>query len=92
MTDQAPSFPADIDVVIVAHDNLEPLRATLDSIAAAGCPPSQVMLVDVASTDGTSAWVAEQWPGVRLIRLDVNNGPTPAATPASGPRRGGSCC
>jgi len=77
MTTTTPSFPPDIDVVIVAHNNLEPLRATLDSIAGAGCPSAQISLVDVASTDGTAAWAAETWPGIRVIRLDTNNGPDP---------------
>ena len=77
MVTATPAFPADIDVVIVAHNNLDPLRATLDSIAAAGCPAGQIILVDVASTDGTAAWAADAWPGVRVIRLDTNNGPDP---------------
>jgi GT2 family glycosyltransferase len=72
-----PAFPADVDVVIVAHNNLEPLRATLESIAAAGCPAGQTILVDVASTDGTGTWAAQRWPGICVIRLDTNNGPDP---------------
>jgi GT2 family glycosyltransferase len=77
MPTSTPAFPADVDVVIVAHNNLEPLRATLGSVAAAGCPAAQILLVDVASTDGTAAWAAEAWPGARVIRLDTNNGPDP---------------
>lgn len=77
MAETLSAFPADIDVVVVAHNNLEPLRATLASIAAAGCPQAQVILVDVASTDGTADWAAAEWPGVRVIRLEVNNGPDP---------------
>ena len=46
-------FPGDIQVAIVAHDNLGSLPATLQSLAAAGCPLDRVTVVDVASADGT---------------------------------------
>ena len=57
------TFPADVDVAIVAHDNLAVLPATLASLADAGCPPDRITVVDVASTDGTGAWLARDWPG-----------------------------
>ena len=71
------TVPDDVDVVIVAHDNLAALPATLASLAAAGCPADRITIVDVASTDGTDAWLVLEWPGVRVRRLDRNDGPSP---------------
>lgn len=72
-----PGFPADVAVAIVSHNNLKPLPGTLDSLAAAGCPPSQIAVVDVASTDGTDEWLKSNWPGVTVHRLERNDGPGP---------------
>jgi len=73
----ATTFPSDVDVAIVAHDNLAVLPATLASLADAGCPPDRITVVDVASTDGTGAWLARDWPRTRVRRLDKNAGPSP---------------
>ena len=70
-------FPADVDVAIVAHNNLDALPATLTSLADAGCPADRITVVDVASTDGTGDWLARQWPGVRHRWLERNDGPSP---------------
>ena len=70
-------FPSDVDVAIVAHDNLAALPATLASLTAAGCPPDRITVVDVLSTDGTAEWLAREWPRVRVRRLDRNDGPSP---------------
>jgi GT2 family glycosyltransferase len=72
-----PGFPGDVAVAIVSHDNLKPLPGTLESLAAAGCPPSQIAVVDVASTDGTSDWLKRNWPDVTVHRLETNDGPSP---------------
>jgi GT2 family glycosyltransferase len=72
-----PEFPPDVDVAIVAHNNAGILPATLASVAAAGCPADRITVVDVASTDGTADWLAREWPAVRVIRLDRNDGPSP---------------
>jgi GT2 family glycosyltransferase len=72
-----PDFPSDVDVAIVAHNNLAILPATLRSLAEAGCRPDRITVVDVASTDGTGAWIAREWPDVRVRRLAENHGPSP---------------
>jgi hypothetical protein len=72
-----PDFPSDVDVAIVAHNNLAILPATLTSLAEAGCPRDRITVVDVASTDGTGEWIAREWPGVRVRRLSENHGPSP---------------
>jgi len=77
-TPGAPAFPDDVEVAVVSHNGREALPATLDALAAAGCPPQRITIVDVASTDGTAAWLAAERPGVRVRRLDRNDGPNPA--------------
>src|SRR5262245_42889921 len=72
-----PEFPSDVDVAVVAHNNLAMLPATLTSLAEAGCPRDRITVVDVASTDGTGDWIAREWPGVKVRRLSENHGPTP---------------
>ena len=70
-------FPDDVDVAIVAHNNGTVLPATLASLAAAGCPPDRITVVDVKSTDGTLEWLAKECPLVRVRQLDRNDGPSP---------------
>jgi GT2 family glycosyltransferase len=71
------AFPGDVTVAIVAHDALGYLPACLDSLAAISCPPAQMVVVDVASTDGLQAWLAEHLPGSAYVRLERNDGPSP---------------
>jgi GT2 family glycosyltransferase len=70
-------FPDDVEVAVVAHNNLQPLPATLDSLTAAGCPDDRITVVDIASTDGTGEWLARERPRVKLRRLMRNEGPSP---------------
>jgi GT2 family glycosyltransferase len=72
-----PAFPSDTEVAIVAHNNLPVLPDAVGSVLAAGCAPRDITVVDIASTDGTSEWLARTWPGVRVRRLDRNDGPGP---------------
>jgi GT2 family glycosyltransferase len=71
------TFPADVDVAIVAYNNLDVLPATLAALAGAGCPPDRITVVDVASTDGTGEWLGREWPAIRVRRLGRNDGPSP---------------
>ena len=70
-------FPADVDVAIVSHNGRETLPATLASLTRAGCPQHQIIVVDVASTDGTLVWLEKEWPEIHRIRLKENLGPSP---------------
>ena len=72
-------FPADVGVAIVAHNNHEQLVRALASLDAAACPHAALFVVDVASTDGTVAWLASAYPDVRVHRLDRNDGPDPTS-------------
>jgi GT2 family glycosyltransferase len=61
----------------VCHDNLDTLKPALASLDAACCPHSAILVVNVASTDETVAWLREHYPGVRIETLDRNDGPSP---------------
>lgn len=70
-------FPADVGVAIVCHDNLEKMTKAMASLDAAGCPHASILVVDVLSTDGTVEWLRRDYPAVRVIVLDRNDGPSP---------------
>lgn len=72
-----PEFPVDVSVAIVAHNAAATLPDTLASLRDAGCPQARITTVDVASTDGTAAFLAREAPGVRHRRLADNRGPSP---------------
>ncbi|HVC20508.1 MAG TPA: glycosyltransferase [Vicinamibacterales bacterium] len=70
-------FPDDVAVAIVSHNSRDRLEGALASLRDAGCPASRIMVVDVASTDGTGEWLSREWPDVRQRRLPRNDGPSP---------------
>ena len=70
-------FPCDVAVAVVAHDSREMLPATLASLVDAGCPVDRVMVIDVASRDGTSDWLRREWPTILVRQLERNDGPSP---------------
>src|SRR5437879_1239514 len=64
-----------ISVVIVGWQVRDLLRACLGSIAAHEDPGAlDIWVVDNASTDGTAAMVAAEFPWVRLVPLPENPG------------------
>lgn len=76
--ENAGRFPADVSIGIISHNSREELPATLAAIEAVGCPPIRVFVADNASTDGTQDWLADQYPEIRTLNLDRNEGPNPA--------------
>jgi GT2 family glycosyltransferase len=70
-------FPEDVGVSIVAHNNRDELVAALGSLEAAGCPRAAILVVDVASTDGSVEVLEREFPEVGLRRLAKNDGPSP---------------
>jgi GT2 family glycosyltransferase len=70
-------FPTDVTVAIVAHNAMSCLGACVESLRRAGCPDRQMIVVDVASTDGLQAWLAREAPEAVCLRLDRNDGPSP---------------
>jgi len=67
-----------VSFVISTHNRLSALTQTLTALnpgaPGAGTHPSETILIDNASTDGTAAAVAENFPQVRLLRQTVNHG------------------
>lgn len=72
-----------VTFIIATHNRRKVLLNTLEKLAAtpelcasdgSAAIRSEIILVDNASTDGTSKAVAEQFPDVRVLRKDVNRG------------------
>lgn len=64
-----------LSIVIVSYNSRADLDACLGSLTSA--PPAadhEIVVVDNASTDGTTTYLRERWPGVRLIEAGGNVG------------------
>jgi GT2 family glycosyltransferase len=66
--------PPDVSVVIVTWNGRHHLDACLASVEAQRGVATEAILVDNASTDGTSDYVRARFPWVRLVRLAENRG------------------
>lgn len=65
-----------VSVVIVARDALAFLPECLDSVSNEAGSSSEILVVDHASRDGTSAWLKER--GVRTVAAPEGGGPARA--------------
>jgi GT2 family glycosyltransferase len=63
-----------ISVVVITMNRRRELAQCIDSILAQDCEDLELVVVDNASTDGTSAWIKEQYPSVHLITSSKNQG------------------
>jgi N-acetylglucosaminyl-diphospho-decaprenol L-rhamnosyltransferase len=61
----------DVSVIVVTWNASDHVARCLEAVAYG---PGEVIVVDNASTDGTPELVAEQFPGIRLLRLSENCG------------------
>jgi GT2 family glycosyltransferase len=61
-----------VSILIVSWNALPLLQRFLPSVVATDYPDFEIVLADNASTDGSSEWVREAFPGVRVVRHDVN--------------------
>ena len=66
-------------VVSVIYNGLRWYRACIESILAAGVPPERIILIENASPDGGGDRIAEDFPDVRLLRMDRNIGASAGA-------------
>src|SRR5438132_11139477 len=64
-------------VVIATFNRGARIGRTLDSALGQSISPSEVVVVDDGSTDGTGEWIERQYPSVRVVRSA--NGGTSAA-------------
>lgn len=72
--------PAPVGVVagIVSHNGREKVLDTIKALVRQNRPPRRILLIDVASTDGTADLVAAHFPNIEIVRLAENRGPNPA--------------
>lgn len=64
---------AEVSIIIVSYNTKALLRQCLDSITEAGITvPYEIIVVDNASVDGSAEMVAEEYPGITLVRNDEN--------------------
>ncbi len=77
-----------VSVVIATYNRGPRIAATLDSVLAQTVPPTEVVVVDDCSPDGTGEWVKANYPAVRVVRPERNGGTSSArnfgATAATG--------
>ena len=77
MTRFSPSQPthvARVSVVIPNWNTLEHLPECLASLAEQTFKDFEIVVVDNASSDGSVAYLRQQWPDVRVIALATNTG------------------
>jgi GT2 family glycosyltransferase len=65
---------ATVCAVVVTRDRRALLRECLSALQGQTRPPDDILVVDNASSDGTSEMLAADFPEVRVRRLDTNEG------------------
>lgn len=78
----------EISVVIPTWNGRQYLDACLAAVAAQGGVSAETILVDDASTDGTSEYVRQQYPWVRVVQLSQNSGFAAASNAGAREARG----
>lgn len=63
-----------VSIIILNWNGKQLLQECLDSLAAQTCRDFETILVDNGSTDGSTAYVREHYPWVRLVTLPENTG------------------
>lgn len=64
----------DAAIIIVTYNHVEYIADCLRSIAALDPAPSEIVVVDNASRDGTAARIKAEFPAIRLIEAGANLG------------------
>ena len=63
-----------ISIIIVSWNALPHLKTYLPSVWEHSHKDAEIILADNASTDGSAAWVSEQFPEIRIVTLEKNFG------------------
>ena len=66
-------MPVRILTIVVTYNGLKWMDSCLESLRRSECP-TDVMLIDNCSTDGTPDYVKEHFPEVNLVQSDANLG------------------
>jgi len=78
MEESEESIPSEkapvVAAILVSWNSLGYLPASLRSLSEQTLPPDDIVLVDNGSTDGSQAWVRENYPAVRLFENGRNLG------------------
>lgn len=67
-----------ISAVVVNYNGAHYLVDCIAALLAQEPPPAEIVVVDNASSDGSQALVAAQFPSVRWLAMESNLGPAPA--------------
>ena len=67
-----------VSVIIATYNRGPRIAETLDSVFAQTVPPTEVIVVDDCSPDGTGDWVKVNYPAVRVVRPERNGGTSAA--------------
>ncbi|MGH8102977.1 MAG: glycosyltransferase family 2 protein [bacterium] len=63
-----------VTVIIVTYRSAEYIGACLDSVQKQTLPPSEIIVVDNSSGDGTPDLVRRRFPNVNILELNTNQG------------------
>jgi GT2 family glycosyltransferase len=61
-----------VSVVIVSWNARSVVQRCLPSVVATDYPNLEIIVADNASTDGTAAWIAREYPSVKIVRHPEN--------------------
>jgi rhamnopyranosyl-N-acetylglucosaminyl-diphospho-decaprenol beta-1,3/1,4-galactofuranosyltransferase len=67
-----------VAAVVITFQRKDMLRQTLEGLAAQERPVDEIVVIDNATTDGTAAMLAEEFPQVTHLRMEDNIGPAGA--------------
>ena len=67
-----------VAAVVITFQRRDMLRQTLEALTGQERPVDEIVVIDNATTDGTAAMLAEEFPHVTHFRMEDNIGPAGA--------------
>ncbi len=61
-----------VSIIIVSWNARSVVQKCLPSVVATDYPNFEIIFADNASTDGTAAWIAQQYPEIKIVRHPEN--------------------
>ncbi len=65
---------ARVSAIVLTYDGRKLLEVILPTLAAQTRPAEETIVVDNGSADGTTDWLAQEWPAVTVVRIEHNLG------------------